>query len=121
MSLQRWQMALSKVEDNTSRTSVTQRIVDCPSPRASGWQRPRRSTGSVPRICSHLTAGCCCMKSGALDALPAAIAVAAGIVDTTAVSSNDYDPRVQDVIDGRPDAWFSTPVQGFVAPIFETS
>ena len=45
------------------------------------------------------------MKSGALDALPAAIAVAAGIVDTTAVSSNDYDPRVQDVIDGRPDAW----------------
>jgi hypothetical protein len=44
-------------------------------------------------------------ESGALDDLPAAVAAAAGIVDTTAVSSNDYDVRVQEIIDHRPEAW----------------
>jgi len=37
--------------------------------------------------------------------LPNDVAAAAGIVDTTAVSANDYDPRVQDIIDERTDAW----------------
>lgn len=44
-------------------------------------------------------------ESGAIDDLPPNIAAAAGIVDTTAVSSNDYDPRIQEVIDQNPEAW----------------
>jgi SAM-dependent methyltransferase len=43
--------------------------------------------------------------SGALDYLAHEIAEAAGIVHTDSVSSNDYDGRVQAIIDDHPDAW----------------
>jgi SAM-dependent methyltransferase len=43
--------------------------------------------------------------SGALDYLPPEIAEAAGIVHTDSVSSNDYDERVQSIIDQHREAW----------------
>lgn len=43
--------------------------------------------------------------SGAIDFLPPEVAAEAGIVDTDAVSSNGYDPRITTIIDGHPDEW----------------
>jgi predicted SAM-dependent methyltransferase len=87
--------------------------------RETLFSRERAKTARIAQELLRETASRILRADGTLDFLTAALREMAGVVQTTAVSANDYDPIPKDWIENYPDAWILDAGAGYRGVYFD--